>query len=247
MAKAMGTETRPPDPSRRGPPPGPPGLSTSTPLNPGTLAWAGARSNGDRPYHQIISDASSSTANIILKINLESVSSDKKSMNISDSQLGDFIFNELKLPVDDVLRLGFSTGHNDTKEILVKFSTDLTNITTDHLTPPYHSYKDFKITISTLDDKTTKVTFINVPLSVPDEEIHHLSESYGKLTDGKVKNVLVKQDGITKVTLPGATRTIDVQLHPGKQLRNYYWLTGPGQNDSGRRVTVLHSNQARTS
>ena len=176
MATAMGTETRPPDPrSRRGPPPGPPPrLSTSTALNSGTPAWAKARSNGDRPYHQIMSDATPSTANIILKINLESISPDRRLINISDSQLGDFIFNELKFPIEDVLRLGFSTGRNDTKEILVKFSADLTNITTDHLNPPHHRYKDYKISISTLDDKTTKVTFINVPLSVPDEEIRHL-------------------------------------------------------------------------
>ena len=155
-------------------------------------------------------------------------------MNISDSQLGDFIFNELKFPIKDVLRLGFSTGQNDTKEILVKFSADLSNIITDHLIPPHHRYKDYKITILTLDDKTTKVTFINVPLNVPDEEIRHLCRSYGKLTDGKVYTVPVKLDGQTKVTLPGATRTIDVQLNPGIELRNYYWLMGPGQNDSGR-------------
>ena len=144
MATATGTETRPPDHlSRRGPPPGPPaGLSTSTPLNSGTPAWARARSNGDRSYHKIISDASLSTANIILKINLESISPDRRLINISDSQLGDFIFNELKFPIEDVLRLGFSTGRNNTKEILVKFSADLTTITIDHLNPPHHRYKD---------------------------------------------------------------------------------------------------------
>ena len=26
-------------------------------------------------------------------------------------------------------------------------------------------------------------------------------------------------------------------------MRNYYWMTGPGQGEQGRRVTVLHPNQ----
>ena len=53
----------------------------------------------------------------------------------------------------------------------------------------------------------------------------------------------VKLDGQTEVTLQGSTKKVDVQLHQGKQMKNYYWLSGPGPNDSGRRVTVLHSNQ----
>ena len=36
-----------------------------------------------------------------------------------------------------------------------------------------------------------------------------------------------------------------MKLHPGKHFRNYYWLTGPGEGETGRRVTVLHSNQPR--
>ena len=247
MATAMGTETRPPDHRSRGPPPGPPpghpGLSTSTSLNSGTPAWVGARSNRDRPYTQIISDSMSSTANIILKISIAPNDPEKKSMNMQDSQLGDFLFNDIKLPVEDVLRLGFSTGRNDTKEILVKHSSDLSKIITDDLSPPYHMYKDHRITISTLDDKTTRVTFLNVPFEIPDEELRHLCETYGTLIDGKIHTVTIKLNGQTKVTLPGSTKKIDVQLHQGKKMKNYYWLSGPGQNDSGKRVTVLHDNQ----
>ena len=211
MAMSMGTGTCPPDPQGRRGPPGPPGPFNSTPLNSGTSAWAGARSNGDRSYAQIISDSKSLTANIVLKIKLEPCSGDKKSMNISDSQLGDFIFNDLKLPVDDVLQLGFSTGRNNSKEILVKYTTDVRNITTNNINPPHHLYKDYKITISTLDDKSTKITFINVPLNVPIEEIRHLCKVYGKLTDGTVHTVPVKLEGQNKATLPGATRTGQVR------------------------------------
>ena len=100
----------------------------------------------------------SSSTNIILKISLVSTDPEK-------------VHEHARLPVEDVLRLGFWTGRKNTKEILVKSSTDLSNITTEDPSPPHHMYKDHKIIISTLDDKTTRVTFINVPLSVPDEEL----------------------------------------------------------------------------
>ena len=167
---------------------------------------AGARSNVDRSYEQIITDSSSSTTNIFLKVNLEKTSQDKKSLNISDSQLDDFIFKDLKLPIDDVLALGFSTGPCDSREVLVKHSTNLTDIITDHRILLYHTFRDHKITITTLDVKSTKVTFIDVPLNVPDEEIRHLCSVYGKLMHGTVHRVHVRLEGLTKVTFPGATR-----------------------------------------
>ena len=77
----------------------------------------------------------STSANIILKISLVTTDQDKKTINMQDSQLADFLFNDLKIPVEDVLRLGFSTGRNNMKEILVKHSTDLSNITTDDRSP----------------------------------------------------------------------------------------------------------------
>ena len=86
-----------------------------------------------------------------------------------------------------MLELGFSTGRYYSREILVKKSTILTDIITDHRIPPHHTYKDHRITITTLDDQSTKVTFIGVPLNVPDEEIRHLCALHGQLTDGIVQ------------------------------------------------------------
>ena len=40
--------------------------------------------------------------------------------------------------------------------------------------------------ISTLNNQSTKVTFIDVPLNVPDEELRHLCSIHGLLTDGIV-------------------------------------------------------------
>ena len=164
---------------------------------------------------------------------------DKDPPPLTDSQLGDFLFLELKIPIDDVIQLDFSS-RSDSKQILVKQSTILTHIVTDHKDLP-HSHKDHEITISAISSQFTKVTFIHVPLTVPDEELRHLCSLHGTLTDGIVHRVYVKLGGISKASIPGPTRWLNVQIT--KPLRNYYWLTGPGQSESGRRVTVLHSNQ----
>ena len=95
--------------------------------------------------------------------------------------------------------------------------------------------------ISAISSHSTKVTFINVPLMVPDEVLRNLCSKHGTLTDGIVHRVPVKLGGISKVSIPSLKRWMNVQLT--KPLRNYYWLTGPGKGESGRRVTVLHSQQ----
>ena len=164
---------------------------------------------------------------------------DKDPPPLTDAQLGDFLFIELKIPINDVIQLDFS-NRSDSKQIKVKKTINLTHIVTDHKDSP-HFHKDHKITISTLSLQSTKVTFIDVPLTVPDEELRHLCTLHGTLIDGTVHRVYVKLGGISKVSIPGPTRWLNVQIT--KPLRNYYWLTGPDKGESGRRVTVLHSNQ----
>ena len=161
---------------------------------------------------------------------------DKDPPPLTDAQLGDFLFQNLKIPVNDVIGLDFPK-RSDTKHIQVRPSTTLTDIVTDHKDAP-HFYKDHEIMITTISSKATKVTFIDVPLTVPDEELMHLCSLHGSLSDGKVHRVPVK---IGTISVPGPTRWLMVQIT--KPLRNYYWLTGPGQGETGRRVTVLHSQQ----
>ena len=91
-----------------------------------------------------------------------------------------------------------------------------------------------------------KVTFKNVPLSVPDEEILHLCGVYGNVTENEVyrdqiKITTSKQKGF----LLSPTRYVYMNLNAGSEFKNYYWLEGPMEGDIGRRITVLHSGQTQ--
>ena len=267
MATAMGTGTRPPDLGRlpsssTTAPPLPPrssgtpalagarsagATSTSPPSSStGTSAWTGARTQAgtphiDRPYSQIISDSSSSTSPIILQIRLFKLPiPDRKPLNLSDTQLGEFLFEILEIPIAQVLALDFQTGRYDLREMLVKHDTDLNKVLT--YDSPI-SFKEHEISVSIVSNQSTRVTFKGVPLSVPNEELLYLCSLHGVIKDGVVHQTTIRLGGKTRISMPSSTRWIEVQLTPGNPLRNYYWLTGPGQGESGRRVTVLHSNQ----
>ena len=162
-----------------------------------------------KPYQQIITESSSPTSPIILKIFIQKMT-DKDPPPLTDAQLGDFLFIELKIPINDVIQLDFS-NRSDSKQIKVKQTTILTHIVTDHKDFP-HFHKDHEITISTLSLQSTKVTFIDVPLTVPDEELRHLCALHGTLVDGIVHRVYVKLGGVSKVSIPGPTRWLNVHI-----------------------------------
>ena len=74
-------------------------------------------------------------------------------------------------------------------------------------------------------NKSTRITFRNVPLNVPDEELLHLAYHYGKpVNDTVTREVLtnVKSRGIK-----GSARYIDMNLNDGMTFENYYWMEGP--------------------
>ena len=161
-------------------------------------------------------------------------------MNISDTQLGHFLFEMLEIPMTQCLALDFQTGRYNMKEILVRPDTDLTNILTFDKPNPHREH-DIWITI--ISNQSTRVTFQGVPLSVPNEELLYLCSLHGDVKDGVVHTTSLRLGGKNKVSLPSSTRWIEVNLTPGNPLKNYYWMTGPGQGDRGRRVTVIHNNQ----
>ena len=66
----------------------------------------------------------------------------------------------------------------------------------------------------------TKVTFKNVPLNIPDEEILHLCETYGKAVDNIVhyeKLTNMKNRGMS-----GGNRFVDVEMFTGASMFNFY-------------------------
>ena len=124
----------------------------------------------------------------------------------------------------------------------MKNATDLSQILTTH-TP--HVYKSHEISISMISHRACRVTFKGIPFSVPAEEILLLASHYGELTSNKVYRETVRLGGSVSHTLPCSNRFIEMKIHSGKPMRNYYWMTGPNQGESGRRITVLHPNQPK--
>ena len=253
---AMGAYTRPPDMGAGSRPPGPPGPqggSSSTPSTSWgrtvTLSWAGASSTqGEstrrRSYAQIIKDSNKSNSPFLLQIHLLKIYDtdipDSKPMNLSELHMSQLITDTLKIPLANCIKLDSQTGRYNKRELLVKPDTDLTNALTSD-TPK--SFRQHEIRVTKISNAATKVIFKGVPIPVPDEELLHLCEHYGDLVDKKVTRQTIRLGNDTKHDIMSSTRSVQVRLHPGKYLKNFYWLAGPNQGERGRRVTVLHDNQ----
>ena len=103
------------------------------------------------------------------------------------------------------------------------------------------TFKDHLISTRKQLNNITRVTFKNVPLNVPDEEIINLCLCYGTPIDNKVSYEVLtnaKNRGQT-----GSTRYVDIEFEKDMIMENYYWMEGPMQGDQGRRVLVLHNGQ----
>ena len=239
-SRAPHHQTRPPSQSSSSRP------AASTAATP---PWAGGSPSAGnsfikRSYSEIIAAAKSTTSSTLIQFKITKVvTDDVKPPNLQDSDFGEFLFDFLKIDSKCCLGIDVATGRYDTKELMVKSDTDLTNITTSPSTP--HLFKQHHIHATALTSQVTKVTFKNVPLYVPDEEILHLCCHYGELTDGVVHKDSITLGIAAKHSLPSSSRWVTVRLQPGKTFRNFYWLAGPLSGDVGRRITVLHSNQPR--
>ena len=92
----------------------------------------------------------------------------------------------------------------------------------------------------------TKVTFKNVPLYVPDEEILHLCGIYGSVVDNKVYKEHIRVTTTNKEgVLVSPTRYVIMQMDKGATFNNFYWMEGPMPGDPGRRIQVFHQGQAQ--
>ena len=135
------------------------------------------------------------------------------------------------------LRFNYTTGRYDTREVMFKPEVDIS---------PYLSCFEFmehEVTTRRQRSNVTKVVFKNVPLNIPDEEIVHLCETYGKPTDYTVH--YEKLTNNRNKGMVGGTRYMEVELFTGASMNNFYWMEGPLSGDTGSRVTVLHPGQVQ--
>ena len=248
MSGASGGDTLPPDKGGGGArhdqshvsPPPPPAHSSSIT----TSAWAGGAGAAGLPrkqrsFAEIMADQKKNRN--ILEITLTKIQKEDdkgnitKHRNLTFDEIATFLFDILKIPHSACLRFNYTTGRYDSREVMFKPGIDIT---------PYlgtHIFMEHEIITKKQLSSVTKVTFKNVPLNIPDEEIIHLCETYGRPMDYIVhyeKLFNNKNRGMV-----GSTRYVEVELFPGASMNNYYWLEGPLPGDSGSRVTVLHPGQ----
>ena len=190
---------------------------------PVTSVWAKGRnySSGGaslkmRTFEEIIADAKSNRniLEIHLKKKIPTDDPSKKPTNLTYDQLGELLFDVLQIKTDDCLRLNFSTSRYDTREVVLKPSVDLL---------PYIKVIDdfYGHTVTTCKQSSNivRVSFRNVPANVPDEEILHLCNFYGKPLNN------VEYDRMTNLKcagLSGSNRFVDIEMFPGKRFLDYY-------------------------
>ena len=210
----------------------------------GHSAWAGAGALGgatlnNRTFEQIIEDEKK-TRNIIeihLIRNTAGEPQENLPRGLTFDDLGELIFDIIKINPDDCLIFNYNTGRKDIKHIQLKSNVNADPFVT---TTPIE-YKGYMVSVSRQLSNITRVTFKNVPLNVPNEEILHLCKSYGQPLDNKVYFETLTNS--RNRGMRGSTRYVDVELAKGSSMMNYYWMEGPLSGDQGRRVLVLHNGQ----
>ena len=217
-----------------------PGQKTNTPAWTGTGASGGALPNS-RNFSQIIQDAKSDRNIIEIKItkitSTDSAGNITKGPNLNFDDLGELVFVVLKIDPNHCLTFDYNTGRYDTREIKMKPSIN----TDSYATTSPITFKEHLITVRKQEHGVTRITFKNVPLNVPDEEIIHLCKCYGEPVDYKVHYEVLTNS--KNKGMQGSTRFVDMKLSEGAAFENYYWLEGPLPGDQGRRVLVLHGGQ----
>ena len=92
-------------------------------------------------------------------------------------------------------------------------------------------FKEYYVSVNKQLNNITRVTFKNVPINVPNEEILHLCKQYGKPLDNKVYFETLTNS--RNKGMRGSTRYVDVELSKGSSMMNLYWLEGPFSGDQG--------------
>ena len=94
--------------------------------------------------------------------------------DLKAEDIGELLFDILKVNPADCLAYDYNTGRYDTKQIKLKPGIPVTNI----LAKSPLDFKGHKVIVTQQRLNITKITFKNVPLNVPDEEIIHLCMAY---------------------------------------------------------------------
>ena len=139
-----------------------------------------------RSFQQILAEEKEKRNILEIKLRRMNVTSEDetqtKAKHLSFEEVSVLIFDVLKIDSEHCLSVALVTSRYDTKE--VKLKTEVNG--SIYLTSKPIMFKDHEITVSRQTTNVTKVTFKNVPLNIPDEEIINLCECFGKPIDNVV-------------------------------------------------------------
>ena len=102
--------------------------------------------------------------------------------NLTMDDISELTFDILGIKFEECVGIDFWTGRYDSREIILKPGVD----TTKYITTEPIIFKEHEVHVKKMLVGMTKVTFKNVPMYVPDEEILHLCGVYGTVQDNKV-------------------------------------------------------------
>ena len=154
--------------------------------------------------------------------------SEVKSLTFDD--ISELIFETLNIQFEECVGVDYFTGRYDTREILLKPEVDATK----YITAEPIKFKDHDITVKKMLIDVTKVTFKNVPMYVPDEEILHLCGIYGTVVEDKVHWEQLRITTSSKRgVLVSPTRYVIMNLNNGASFNNFYWMEGPMAGEVG--------------
>ena len=183
-----------------------------------------------RKYDKIIEACKEECKNV-LNVKIEKIRNKEEQMqNLNQIDVENILFDELKIDIDAVEEVDVSSRYNF-KEIIFKKGHDLTR----YNRAPF-VYKGHLVTAGSRSSvrNKVKVTFRNVPRSVPDEELLNFCFRFGGIEDRIV--YYGKYSSGNFKGLYNGTRWLNMELKSRVPI-NFIWLEGPEDIESTR-VTV---------
>ena len=187
-----------------------------------------------RRYERII-EASKNDNNNVLNVKLEKQRSKEIIPFLTQADIESILFEELKIDIDAVEEVDVSSRYNH-KEIVFKKDHDVLK----YRRPPF-MYKGHLVTVGSNSSSRnlTKITFRNVPRSVPDEELINFCFSFGQPEETRTVYYGKYLSGNFKGLYNG-TRWLTMELKRRVPI-NFIWLEGPEDIESTRITVTLEA------
>ena len=192
----------------------------------------------NRSYEQIMEESKKEIENVLC-IRIEKLrngnNTNESGQKLSYQDIENIIFDEINVEVDQIEEIDFSKFN--TKEIYFKSGHNVKK----YCRNPF-IYKGHMISVgnNVYTSIHTKVTFLNVPKYVPDEELVHFCSTLGVVKDPTV--YYGKHQGGRLNGLKNGSRWIEAEIIPGRRVINFIWLEGPRGCDSSSRITVTYGS-----